>query len=109
MLKDVIRFFRQERLYFLLFVFVILVFILFSMMAKNEGGNASSAALNQFRQSEDRLQQAIEQAGSLQKFLNQRPALDLIFQFLSFLGWDFCFCSISIALLSVKSLFHLHQ
>ncbi|MBI3313500.1 MAG: CPBP family intramembrane metalloprotease [Candidatus Omnitrophica bacterium] len=88
MIRDILGFFRKEKGYAVLFLVLLTTYGVFQMASRSEPkeppATQTSPAVNQFRQAEKQVQWKIENAGSLQGYLQNRPFLN---QFLRIIGF----------------------
>lgn len=83
LLQSTLDFFRRERIWVLLFVFILLVFVYLTFQPKRTDTGEDSEALRRFQAAEYRLKEEIRATGGMQQFLVKRPSLLLAFEILS--------------------------
>lgn len=88
MIRDIVDFFRKEKLYaFLLGLFVLAYGALISWPGSRVAGvREYSGAVDKLKQAETRFQREVEKAGSISRFLKKRPVLERLFRLLSFVA-----------------------
>ncbi|MDP3919691.1 MAG: CPBP family intramembrane metalloprotease [Candidatus Omnitrophota bacterium] len=86
MIRDIINFFKQEKLYGLIFITLIAIYAYATLLPKpvEESPLTASAALEEFRTAEMKLQTQFRGAGSWETFASQQPVVARIFQGLAF-------------------------
>lgn len=86
MIREVLEFFKREKGYTILFVILLATYAFFLTTSKPDepAADQGSQAVDRFRQAEKQVQSKIEDAGSLQGFLQNRPPLNQFFKLVSF-------------------------
>ncbi len=84
MLKDILEFFKREKLYALFFV-ILTAFFAFSYFHAKESSPEKSEKLREFERAEKQMQEKVKESGSFEKYLKDRPRLSLALQFFSLL------------------------
>ena len=80
-IRDVFHFLKRERIWLLLFIFLVLVYSLVSSRSPKSTGKPASGGMEKLQVAETKLKEEIKNTGGVRQFLNAKPSLFYLFSF----------------------------